>query len=191
MLKSPLKINFTLTQDFNDKRFRYLYTPIGLMGHNGLDYGTPVGTPVYAPISGTALETDFFDANGYGHYIKIQNSKEGVVLAHFRERSPIKPNTKVKQGDLIGYTGNTGFSTGPHLHFGYWREPRKRDNGFNGFIDPTYWFNIDTEGGKTKLDELSKQFDELKIDHKIALDYIEKLLTSLKRIREEVAKHLK
>lgn len=177
MLILPFKGTFQITQIFNDKRYRESYQKFGLMGHNGIDYGTPVGTPILAPFDGVAKETDYFDQYGYGHYIKIQNDKEGVVLAHFRERSLIKPGASVKQGDLVGYSGSSGNSTGPHLHMGYWREPRNRENGFNGFLDHTYWLNIMVG------DSYKDKYDELLVDHETALGHIKNLIDSTKQIK--------
>lgn len=177
MLILPFKGTFAITQIFNDKRYRESYAKFGLMGHNGIDYATPVGTPIYAPIDGVAKETDYFDQYGYGNYIKIQNDKEGVVLAHFKDRSPIKPGTTIKQGDLVGYSGNSGNSTGPHLHMSYWREPRNRENGFNGFLDHTYWLNIQVG------DAYKQKYDDLLKDHGRALNYLNDLIKSTKDIK--------
>lgn len=142
MLIYPFKGSYPLTQKFNDVRYRSSYTKFGLLGHNGMDWGMAVGTPLFAPHDGIVKETGVYDQYGYGYYIKIQNDVEGSVIAHMRERSLFKDGATVKQGELIGYSGNTGNSTGAHFHWGYWREPRDRENGFNGFMDQTYWMNI-------------------------------------------------
>lgn len=165
MLQMPFKGDFPLTQKFNDIRYRASYTKFGMQGHNGRDYGTPVGTPILAPHGGTVKETDYFDSGGYGWYVKITNEKEGSVLAHFKEKSPLKPGDTVKAGDLIGYSGNTGNSSGPHLHWGYYREPRDRENGFLGFLDQQYWMNVDNTE-----------------DLELALNHIHNLVEALKQI---------
>lgn len=103
------------------------------MGHNGLDFGTPKGTKILAPHSGKVVETGY-DHNGYGNYVKIENDKEGSVLAHLSNVA-VALNFDVKEGQLIGLSGSTGASTGPHLHWGYYLLPRDRTNGYNGFID--------------------------------------------------------
>lgn len=137
-LKLPFKISARVTQTFANKLYidgKDYYAQYGYKGHNGIDYGLPNGTPLYAPHCGTIKEV-YYDANGYGWYIKIENDVEGSVLAHLRE-STVLIGDYVNQGDLIGYSNNTGFSTGPHLHWGYYRHPRDRTNGYNGFIDQT------------------------------------------------------
>lgn len=94
--------------------------------HNGLDIGAPIGTPVYAAEDGVAAAVDNNDRNyyrryQYGKYIFIKhNNNMSTLYAHLSKQT-IRVGDSVKRGDLIGYSGNTGYSTGPHLHFGvYW-----------------------------------------------------------------------
>ena len=110
-----------------------MYSRFGLKGHNGIDFRASNGTPVYAPHDGIIKERRF-DANGYGNYIKIESEKEGSVLAHFQDFA-VNINKIVKEGDLVGHADNTGFSTGPHLHWGYYKIPRNRGDGYLGYIN--------------------------------------------------------
>ena len=94
--------------------------------HNGLDIGTPLGTPVMAAESGTVFAVDNNDKSSwqkyqYGKYILIKHENGLATLyAHLSKQIVAKGQT-VKRGDLIGYSGSTGYSTGPHLHLGvYW-----------------------------------------------------------------------
>jgi len=130
-MKNPFKGDFRITQVFGVNPESY--AKFGLRGHNGIDYALPLGTPVLAPHEGTVLEARY-DAKGYGWYIKIENNKEGSVLAHFKTLK-VKVGDKVSEGQLVGYSGNSGNSTGPHLHWGYYAFPRNRQNGYGGFID--------------------------------------------------------
>jgi len=150
MLKLPFNGSYKMTQDWNDPRYRASYHKFGLLGHNGQDFGLPSGTPVIAPHDGKVIESAL-DPNGYGWYVKIENSIEGSILAHFRERPRVSVGNSVKTGELLGYSGNTGNSTGPHLHWGYYRFPRKRDNGFSGTVDQTHWMNIQNSNVVSKL----------------------------------------
>jgi TP901 family phage tail tape measure protein len=90
------------------------------------DFGVPVGTPVRAAMNGTvATSTDLRGSgNGgyrsYGRYIAIQNGAEKTLYAHLSRRG-VSAGSQVRAGQLIGYSGNTGNSTGPHLHFETWR----------------------------------------------------------------------
>lgn len=131
------------------------YAKFGFKGHNGLDYrafndqGDRVYSEgvskVYAPHGGKIIE-NAYDAAGYGNYIKIENDFEGSVLAHLSSRSTALVGTFVDMGQLIGFQGTTGNSTGIHLHWGYYKIPRDRDNGYGGMIDQTPFIN-EAQGG--------------------------------------------
>jgi hypothetical protein len=110
-----------------------MYARFGLKGHNGIDLRASNGTPVYAPHPGTIKERRL-DANGYGNYLKIESEIEGSVLGHLKEFA-VGINKVVKKGELVGYSDNTGFSTGPHLHWGYYKIPRNRNDGYLGYIN--------------------------------------------------------
>jgi murein DD-endopeptidase MepM/ murein hydrolase activator NlpD len=85
--------------------------------HKGTDFAAPTGTPVYAAGNGTVERASRY--GGYGNYIKIKHSGGyQTAYAHLsRYAKGIKAGKKVKQGDVIGYVGSTGASTGPHLHY--------------------------------------------------------------------------
>ncbi|MCR4329548.1 MAG: M23 family metallopeptidase [Candidatus Roizmanbacteria bacterium] len=129
----PFNGNYKQTQGFGGNPDTY--AQFGLKGHNGLDYELPNNTEVIAPHNGKVIEAAF-DSTGYGNYIKIESDIEGSVVAHLLKQV-VSVGQEVKEGQLIGYSDNTGFSTGPHLHWGYYRIPRNRQNGYLGFIDQT------------------------------------------------------
>lgn len=85
--------------------------------HDGVDLAAAMGTPVYAAGDGTVLGAEA--KGGYGNWIEIEHpGKLDTIYGHLSAFAPgIAAGARVKQGDLIGYTGNTGRSTGPHLHF--------------------------------------------------------------------------
>lgn len=84
--------------------------------HGGIDYGTPEGTPLFAVTDGV-IEPTGYDAPGFGNYVKIRTSDgEELYYGHMSQKL-LSGGTRVKAGDLIGYSGNSGNSTGPHLHF--------------------------------------------------------------------------
>lgn len=140
-MKSPVKKEY-ITQKFGVNAAAY--AKFGLKGHNGIDYRAflPSGercyeggkSEVFAPHNGKIIE-NVLDANGYGWYIKIENEREGSVLGHFHTQSPCKVGSSVSEGQLVGYQGTTGNSTGIHLHWGYYKFPRDRQNGYAGFIN--------------------------------------------------------
>jgi len=85
--------------------------------HLGTDFAAPLGTPIMASGTGTVTKAQW--CGGGGNCIKIRhNSTYTTVYAHLSKFAPgIKSNSKVKQGQIIGYVGSTGLSTGPHLHY--------------------------------------------------------------------------
>jgi len=83
--------------------------------HKGVDLAAPVGTPVYATADGIVSKAERF--GGYGNYIQIEHG--GELQTRFAHLSgyAVKEGDRVHKGDLIGYVGSTGRSTGPHLHY--------------------------------------------------------------------------
>ncbi len=95
--------------------------------HKGLDFAAPIGTPFYAAGSGTVTKVvrnckvgNRRCNGGFGNYVAIRHTNNYTTeYAHIsRVASNIKVGTKVKQGQVIAYVGNTGITTGPHLHYG-------------------------------------------------------------------------
>mgnify|MGYP000682893861 CR=1 FL=1 len=89
--------------------------------HLGVDYAAPIGTPVLAVGDGKIIRTGY--TRGNGNWLKIQhNSVYATAYLHLsRYGKGIKNGTYVKQGDIIGYVGSTGLSTGPHLDFRFYK----------------------------------------------------------------------
>ena len=85
--------------------------------HNGTDFAAPLGTPIMASGSGTIVAAKW--CGGGGNCIKIKhNSTYTTVYAHMKNFAKgMKAGKKVRQGEIIGYVGSTGMSTGPHLHY--------------------------------------------------------------------------
>jgi len=82
--------------------------------HNGVDLMAQLNTPVYAAAAGKVM-TARYD-NSYGYYITLNHGKFGTLYAHL-SRYSVTEGKIVKPGEIIGYAGSTGDSTGPHLHF--------------------------------------------------------------------------
>jgi hypothetical protein len=96
--------------------------------HTGVDWAARLGAPILSAGDGTMIRAEW--AAGYGRRVEIQHA-DGVVTAYShmsRFSADIEPGTQVRQGQVIGFVGSTGVSTGPHLHF------EVLVNGF--FVDP-------------------------------------------------------
>ena len=84
--------------------------------HQGVDLAGPEGTPIYASRSGTVTIATYSKSAGY--YVTINHGDGFSSIYMHMTNYVVSPGTKVAQGQLIGYMGSTGISTGPHLHFG-------------------------------------------------------------------------
>jgi hypothetical protein len=123
-LRKPFDGNYPITQKYGEK-----YT--NEAGHNGIDYALPFGTPVLAASDGEVWKAGI-DNTGYGNYVILKHAwNAGTVYGHLRNWNVI-PGQSVKAGDIIGYSGNSGNSTGPHLHFEY----RLTYNDWKSATDP-------------------------------------------------------
>lgn len=102
--------------------------------HAGLDFTAPQGTPIYATANGT-VTTAGNTANGYGNHVIINHGYGYETLYGHMFRVKTKPGARVKRGEIIGYVGSTGKSTGPHCHYEVHKNGRP--------IDPVYFFYND------------------------------------------------
>ena len=121
----PVKPTFPITQRFGENPQWYPITN----GHNGIDWGIPLRTPIYATLPGSVVRVAA-DNSGYGNHIRISHDNNLLSLyGHMDERNYalVKVGDTVTAGQHIGYSGNTGRSTGPHLHF----EVREGSTAFN------------------------------------------------------------
>lgn len=124
LLKTPID-GARITSGFGNRRKHPVlgYTK----AHKGIDFAAPVGTPFYASGNGVVKKIvtgcvagDQSCGRGYGNYILIQhNSSYSTEYAHLLNvNKNIRIGSRVKQGQIIGFVGNTGLSTGSHLHYG-------------------------------------------------------------------------
>jgi murein DD-endopeptidase MepM/ murein hydrolase activator NlpD len=102
--------------------------------HAGLDFAAPQGTPIYATANGTVI-TAGNTGNGYGNHVVINHGYGYETLYGHMFRVKTRVGQKVKRGEIIGYVGSTGKSTGPHCHYEVHR------NGDP--VDPVYYFYND------------------------------------------------
>lgn len=114
--------------------------------HAGLDFAAPQGTPIYATADGTVKVAGFSDG-GYGNHVVINHGYGYETVYGHMVRIKSRNGQKVKRGEVIGYVGSTGKSTGPHCHY----EVRK--NGQK--LDPVYFFYNDLS--PQQFDQLLKQ----------------------------------
>ncbi len=113
LMRTPIR-GARLTSGFGYRRHPLLQT---LKLHSGVDWGAPIGTPIMASGNGTIEVAD--REGNYGNYVRIRHANGyKTAYAHMlRFAAGVAKGVKVRQGQIIGYLGNTGMSTGPHLHY--------------------------------------------------------------------------
>lgn len=87
----------------------------GRRSHKGIDLAAPTGTPIYATADGIVDRAEWFSS--YGLFIEIEHGAELETRYAHMSRLAVSAGQRVQKGDLIGYVGSTGRSTGPHLHY--------------------------------------------------------------------------
>ena len=117
--------------------------------HYGMDYSAKVGTEIYATGDGVISKVKR-SKRGYGNYVKINHGFGYETLYAHMSKYIVKKGQKVKRGEVIGYVGNTGISTAPHLHYEV-RKDNKKINPVN------FYFNDLTPDEYEKMLELASQ----------------------------------
>ena len=122
----PLPQSFTITSQFG-----YRTDPFTgeISYHSGTDIAAPYGTPVLAAAGGTVTVANATDPWGgsYGYYVKIQHDGTFDTLYAHCSSICVTPGQQVQQGEVIGYVGSTGNSTGNHLHFEVWEDGQRQN----------------------------------------------------------------
>lgn len=111
--------------------------------HKGLDFTAPQGTPIYATGDGV-VRTAGSSASGYGNHVEINHGYGYETLYGHMVRIKVRGGQRIKRGEIIGWVGSTGKSTGPHCHY------EVKINGAN--VNPVYFFSNDLN---------AEQYDQL------------------------------
>lgn len=114
---------------------QYKIDGVPLKGHEGIDFGTPVGSTIVAVDAGRVAEVADQGDKGYGRYVKLVHGWGETVYAHLQQHLVVLGD-HVPRGGNIGLSGNTGNSSGPHLHFGIRVKPFDRKDGWGGYTNP-------------------------------------------------------
>lgn len=128
---SPVNVKFRLGDAF---RWRPIHPVLGTSRmHNGQDFKVPYGTEVYATGDGTIVESGW-NSGGFGNCIVIDHGYGYQTVYGHLSGIKVTKGQNVKRGDFIGISGNTGLSSGPHLHYQV-EEFGKKENPINFFND--------------------------------------------------------
>lgn len=125
--------------------------------HTGIDFAAPTGTPIYA--SGDGVIAKRYRSGSYGNYIKIRhNGTYNTAYAHMSRFAKYAEGQRVNQGDIIGYVGTTGRSTGPHLHY----EVHKNGVPINPLSDKVPTVSTVTQAMKQDMNNAKKKLVQLR-----------------------------
>jgi murein DD-endopeptidase MepM/ murein hydrolase activator NlpD len=149
--------------------------------HNGTDFRAQLNSPVYA-VSDGAVRAARYD-NIYGYYIAIDHGRFGTLYAHL-SRMNVTEGNLVRAGQIIGYAGSTGDSTGPHLHFeirlgtyeNFWDRAHCDTGVFMNTADPMLF-----------IEDLLKKDDDLSVDE--AIDLVQSAAGLEDKTMEYLARH--
>lgn len=143
----PLLDDYTLGFKFGQK-YPAGFGSLTGQPHLGVDYIIPVGKPIYAIADGVTKSST---GSQSGNTVRLVTNRGLSVRYMHLSRFVALSNAKVFKGDVIGYTGNTGVSTAPHLHLDVFKGVPTNINQFNNFIDPlTLNYQIKEEDMETK-----------------------------------------
>ena len=122
-LRSPIKFQYRVSSRYNLRRKIALYGRV--KPHKGTDFAAKVGTPIMATANGKVTESR--RKGGNGNYVKIRHNNTYSTQYLHMSRRKVKRGQYVKQGDVIGWVGMTGNTSGPHVCYRFWKNGRQVD----------------------------------------------------------------
>ena len=122
-LRSPIKFQYRVSSRYNLRRKIAYYGKV--KPHKGTDFAAKVGTPIMATANGKVIESR--RKGGNGNYIKIRHNNTYSTQYLHMSRRKVKRGQYVKQGEVIGWVGMTGNTSGPHVCYRFWKNGRQVD----------------------------------------------------------------
>ena len=116
-LQSPIKFG-RISSRYNLRRRIALYGN-RIRPHKGTDFAAPVGTPILSTANGTVTEVSYTRANG--RYVKVKHNNTYTTQYLHMQKANVKVGQFVEQGDVIGFVGMTGYTSGPHVCYRFWK----------------------------------------------------------------------
>lgn len=123
-LVSPIKFQYRISSRYNLRRRIKLYGN-RIRPHKGTDFAAKKGTPIMTTASGTVIESR--RKGGNGNYVKVKHNGTYTTQYLHMQRRKVKVGDYVKQGDIIGWVGMTGNTSGPHVCYRFWKNGRQVD----------------------------------------------------------------
>ncbi|WP_442265033.1 peptidoglycan DD-metalloendopeptidase family protein [Tenacibaculum sp. ZS6-P6] len=123
-LKSPIKFQYRISSRYNLRRRIALYGN-KVRPHKGTDFAAAYGTPIMTTASGTVVESA--RRGGNGNYVKVKHNSTYTTQYLHMKRRKVRVGDYVKQGDIIGWVGMTGNTSGPHVCYRFWKNGKQVD----------------------------------------------------------------
>jgi murein DD-endopeptidase MepM/ murein hydrolase activator NlpD len=101
--------------------------------HEGIDFVGPVGKPILATADGVVVKAEYI--GGYGNHVKVDHGYNYETLYAHLSEIQVHTGDRVKRGEVVGALGNTGRSSGPHLHYGIYRNGQA--------VNPRYYLKLE------------------------------------------------
>lgn len=157
-LSAPLKYT-RMSSGYNLRRYIKLYGRI--KPHLGTDYAAPYGTPIWTTADGTISRAGY--GRGNGNFVKVKHNKQySTQYLHMsRIADGIKVGKYVKQGDIIGYVGSTGSSSGNHVCYRFWKDGKQVDSRKQKFDNPKPMDSTMLKGYLLHLDSTRPLLDRI------------------------------
>ena len=156
-LKAPVKFS-RISSRYNLKR-RIAHYGYKVRPHKGTDFAAPVGTPILATADGVVTKAERLGGNGI--YVKIRHNATYETQYLHMKKYKVKKGQRVRQGDVIGWVGMTGNTSGPHVCYRFWKNGRQ--------VDP---FKTDLPKAEPMPAKFKPEFTELILPLKDKLDCI-------------------
>ena len=156
-LKAPLQFN-RISSRYTRRRFHPVQKR--WKAHKGTDYAAGTGTPIWSTADGVVSEASY--TRGNGNYVKVRHTNQYSTQYLHMSRRAVKAGQYVKQGEIIGYVGQTGLATGPHVCYRFWVNGRQ--------VDP---YKQDLPDAEPMKEELKPSYFEFIAPLKSKIDKVE------------------
>ncbi len=187
-VRFPFTGSFPVTFPFGaspiDSDMQKKFDEWGVKGHNGVDFGLPEGTEVLAVDNGTI--TQFGENGDFGISVTVKHEWGTSLYAHMRDTT-VTLYQNIKEGEVIGHSGQTGYVTSPHLHFGIKPTDPDTSNGYLGFVDPTPNFS-EEKTESVAMQETPVKVVEKEVAGEVPTEKIVEKVITREPTREELEK---
>jgi murein DD-endopeptidase MepM/ murein hydrolase activator NlpD len=156
-LKAPLKFS-RISSRYTGRRFHPVQKR--WKAHKGTDYAAATGTPIWSTADGVVTKASY--TRGNGNYVKVRHTNKYSTQYLHMSRRAVKVGQYVKQGEIIGYVGQTGLATGPHVCYRFWVNGRQ--------VDP---YKQDLPDAEPMKEELKPSYFEFIAPLKVKIDEVE------------------